>query len=80
MASKQAGTGKAMKVIQGGDIGASIVPTRPSDQEEDRAGFTKKRTITHIGPYAHGKGLAGPPSYCPQCHCNPCACGPGGAY
>jgi len=67
--------GSGREVPFGGIEGPEVVPTRPSDVDEDRAGFTKKRTITHVAPYVHGKGLAGPPSYCPQCHCNPCACG-----
>jgi hypothetical protein len=60
MTRKQtAGTGKASKVIQGGDIGATIVPTRPSDVDEDREGFTRKRFVTHVPAAKYGKGLAG---------------------
>lgn len=43
--------------------GAEIVPTRPSDQDEDREGFTVKRAITHIPNPKFAKGLAAPGGY-----------------
>jgi hypothetical protein len=55
----QVGSGRQYKTISSDPIeGAEMVPTRPSDQQEDREGFSRKRFVSHIQNLPHGKGLA----------------------
>jgi hypothetical protein len=65
MAKSQVGSGRSSKYMQT-DIGATVVPTRPSDRDEDREGFSQKRFLTQIPMPEWQKnknGLAGPGGY-----------------